>query len=106
MVFLGALGFPTLSFVAAILAVLSAALLFVREVIVGAATLLGLGLGLSSSAGDIERVLLMGLMVNPLVLVPLVFVFALRRTDVVRVPATDAGCVRPFRSFLERRAYG
>ena len=75
-----------------------------RGVIVGAATLLGLGLGLSGFAGDIERVLLMGLvaeLLTPLVWVPLVFVFAVRRTDVVRVPATDAGRVRPFRLVLE-----
>ena len=66
------------------MATLSAALLSLRGVIDGAATLLGLGLGLSSFAGDVERVLLMNLVVElltPFVLVPFVFVFAARRTD-------------------------
>jgi len=53
--FLGAFDFLTLSFIAAILAALSAALLFVRGVIVGPETLLGLGFGLSGLTGDIER---------------------------------------------------
>lgn len=103
MFLLGAFDFPALSFVAAILAALSAALLFVRGAIVGAATLLGLGLGLSGFAGDIEREVLMGLVtgLTPLVFTPLEFVFAARRTDVERVPATDAGRVRPFKPGLE-----
>lgn len=104
MLFLGAFGFPTLSFVAAILAALSAALLFVRGAIVGAAILLGLGFGLSGFAGDVGRVVLVGLvtgLLTPLVLIPLEFVFVARRTDVERVPATDAGRVRPFRLELE-----
>ena len=41
-----------LSFVAVSFAALSAALLFMRGAIVGAATLLGLGFGLSGFAGD------------------------------------------------------
>ena len=103
MLFLGAFGFPTLSFVAAILAALSAALLFVRGVIVGPATLLGLGLNLSGFAGDVERVVLAGLVtgLTPLVFTPLEFVFVARRTDVERVPATDAGRVRPLGPELE-----
>lgn len=104
MPFLGVFDFPTLSFVAAILAALSAALLFVRGAIVGAATLLGLGLGLSGFAGDVERDDLMGLaagLLTPLVLVPLEFVSAARRTDVERVPATEAGRVRPFKPEVE-----
>jgi hypothetical protein len=105
MLFLGAFGFPTLSFVAAILAALSSALLFVRGAIVGVAKLLGLGFGLSGFAGDVGRealaVLVVGLLA-PLVLILLEFVFATRRTDVERVPATDAGRrVRPFRLELE-----
>jgi len=75
--------------VAVILAALSKALLFVRGVIVGA-TLLGLGFGLSGFAGEVEREVLADL-VTPLVLAPLEFVSAARRTDVERVPATDAG---------------
>jgi hypothetical protein len=108
MVFLGAFGFPTLSFVAAILAALSAALLFVRGVIVGPATLLGLGLGLSGFAGDTEREVLAGLVTGltplgftALVFTTLEFVFVARRTEVERVPATDAGRVRPLRPELE-----
>lgn len=97
--FPGAFGFPTVSFVAAIFAALSAALLFVRGAIVGAATLLGLGFGLSGFAGDMEREVLTGLvteLLTPLVLTPLEFVSAARRTDVERVPATDAGRLRTF----------
>jgi len=104
MLFLGAFDFPALSFVAAILAALSAALLFVRGVIVGPATLLGLGFGLSGFAGDMEREVLVRLtaeLLAPLVLTPLEFVFVARRTDVERVPVTDAGRVRPFRPELE-----
>jgi hypothetical protein len=89
----------------AILAALSAALLFVRGVIVGAATLLGLGFGLSGFAGGVERVLLVDLvteLLTPLGLVPLVFVFVVWRMDVVRVLSTDAGRVRlAFRPVLE-----
>jgi len=100
--FLGAFGFPTLSFVAAILAALSAALLFVRGVIVGA-TLLGLGLGLSGFAGDVEREVLVDLVtgLTPLVFTTLEFVFVARRTEVKRVPATDAGRGRPLTPMLE-----
>jgi len=94
MVFLGVFGLLTLSFVAAILAALSAALLFVRGAIVGAQTLLGLGRSLSGFAGDVEREVFADL--TPLVLFPLEFVSVARRTDVERVPATDAGRVRPF----------
>ena len=85
------------------MAALSAALLFVRGVIVGAATLLGLGLGLSGFAGDVEREVLADLAtgLTPLVFTPLVFVFAARRTDVERVPATDAGRGRPLIPVLE-----
>jgi len=103
MLFLGAFGFPTLSFVAAILAALSAALLFVRGAMVGAATLLGLGFGLSGFAGDVEREVLADLVTGliPLGFTPLEFVFVARRTDVERVPATDAGRVRPLRPVLE-----
>jgi hypothetical protein len=106
MPFLGVFDFPAVSFVAAILAALSAALLFVRGVIVGPATLLGLGLGLSGFAGEVERDDLVGLLVNfltPLVLTPLEFVSVARRTDVVRVPETEAGRtgVRPFKPELE-----
>ena len=93
-----------LSFAAAILAALNAALLFVRGAIVGAAILLGLGFGLSGFAGDVGREVLVGLeagLLTPLVLTPLEFVFVARRTDVERVPATDAGRVRPFRPGLE-----
>jgi len=102
--FLDAFDFPTLSFIAAILAALSAALLFVRGVIVGPATLLGLGFGLSGLAGDMEREALVRLvagLLTPLVLTPLEFVFVARRTDVERVPVTDAGRVRPFTLELE-----
>lgn len=102
--FLGALDFPAVSFVPAILAALNAALLFVRGAIVGAATLLGRGFGLSGFAGDMEREVLIGLVaerLTPLVLTPLEFVSAARRTDVERVPATDAGRLRPFWSELE-----
>ena len=106
MFFLGAFAFPTLSFMAAILAALSAALLFVRGAIVGAQTLLGLGFGLSGFAGDVGREVLVGFLaapVTPLVLVPLVFVFVARRTDVERVPATETGRkeVRPVTLELE-----
>ena len=106
MLFLGALDFPTLSFVAAILAALSNALLFVRGAIVGPATLLGLGFGLSGFAGDVGREVLVGFLaelLTPFVLIPLEFVFVARRTDVERVPATDAGRkeARPFRPELE-----
>jgi len=106
MFFLGVFGFPTLSFVAAILAALSAALLFVRGAIVGAQTLLGLGFGLSGFAGDVDREVLVGFLaapLTPLVLVPLEFVFVARRMDIERVPATEAGRkeVRPFRPELE-----
>ena len=103
MLFLGAFDFPALSFVAAILAALSAALLFVRGVIVGPATLLGLGFGLSGFAGDVEREVLADLVtgLTPLVFTPLEFMFVARRTDVERVPATDAGRVRPLRPELE-----
>jgi len=66
-----------------------------RGAIVGAAKLLGLGFGLSGFAGDVEREVLADLM-PPLGLTTLEFVFATRRTDVERVPATDAGRVRPF----------
>jgi hypothetical protein len=71
-----------------------------RGAIVGAAKLLGLGLGLSRFAGDMEREVLVGL-VAPLPLITLEFVFASRSTDVRRVPATDAGRVRLFMSELE-----
>ena len=71
-----------------------------RGAIVGAAKLLGLGFGLSGFAGDVEREVLVDL-VDPLVLTTLEFVFATRRTDVERVPATDAGRVRPFWSESE-----
>jgi len=95
--FLRAFRFTTLSFVAAIFAALSAALLFVRGVIAGAAMLLGLGFGFT---GDLEREVLMGVvaeLLTPLVLNPLEFVSVTRRMDVERVPATDAGRrVRPF----------
>ena len=106
MLFLGGLDFPTPSFIAAILAALNAALLFVRGAIVGVATLLGLGLGLSGFAGDVDREVLVGFLtglLTPFVLTPLEFVFAARRTDVERVPATEAGRkeVRPFRPELE-----
>lgn len=104
MLFLGAFDFPALSFAAAIFAALSAALLFVRGAIVGAATLLGLGLGLSGFAGDKEREVFVGLVAEllvPLVLTPLEFMFVARRTDVERVPATEAGRLRPFRPELE-----
>lgn len=106
MVFLGAFDFPALSFVAAILAALSAALLFVRGAIVGAAILLGLGFGLSGFAGDIDREVLTGFLaelLTPLVLIPLEFVFVARRTDVERIAATEAGRkeARPFRPELE-----
>lgn len=97
--FLGAFDFPALSFVAAIFAALSAALLFVRGAIVGTATLLGLGFGLPGFAGDVEREVLVGLvaeLLTPLVLTPLEFVSATRRTDVERVPTTEAGRLRPF----------
>jgi len=100
MLFRGALGFPTLSFIAAILAALNAALLFVRGAIVGAETLLGLGFGLSGFAGEVEREVLADL-VTPLVFTPLEFVSAARRTDVERVPATDAGRGRLFGPELE-----
>ena len=100
MVLRGAFGFATLSFIAAIFAALSAALLFVRGVIDGAATLLGLGLGLSGFAGEAEREVLADL-VTPLVFTPLEFVSAARRTDVGRVPATDAGRGRLFGPELE-----
>jgi hypothetical protein len=106
MFFLGVFDFPRLSLVAAILAALSAALLFVRGAIVGAPTLLGLGFGLSGFAGDVDREVLVGFLVGllaPLVLTPLEFVFVARRTDVERVPATEAGRreVRPFKPELE-----
>jgi len=103
MFFLGVFDFPTLSFVAAILAALSAALLFVRGAIVGAPTLLGLGFGLSGFAGDVDREVLAGLPLTPLVLIPVEFVFVARRTDVERVPATEAGRkeVRPLKPELE-----
>lgn len=103
MLFLGAFDFPTLSFVAAILAALSAALLFVRGAMVGAATLLGLGFGLSGFTGDVEREVLADLVtgLTPLVFTPLEFVFVARRTDVGGVPATDAGRTRPLRPMLE-----
>jgi len=103
MLFLGAFDFPTLSFVAAILAALSAALLFVRGAMVGAATLLGRGFGLSGFTGDVEREVLADLVAGlaPLVFTPLEFVFVARRTDVERVPATDAGRTRPLRPMLE-----
>ena len=106
MFFLGVFDLPTLSFVATILAALSAALLFVRGAIVGAQTLLGLGFGLSGFAGDVGREVLVGFLaapLTPLVLVPLEFVFVARRTDAERVPATEAGRkeVLPFRPELE-----
>lgn len=102
MVFLDVFDFLTLSFVIAILAALSAALLFVRGAIVGPATLLGLGLGLSGFAGDVEREVLADLLA-PLVFISLEFVSAARRTDVERVPATEAGRkeARPFSPELE-----
>jgi len=101
MLFLGAFDFPALSSVAAILAALSSALLFVRGANVGAAMLLGLGFGLSGFVGDVEREVLVDLVAEVstlFVLIPLEFMFVARRTDVERVPATDAGRVRPFRS--------
>jgi len=108
MLFLGVFVFPTLSFVAAILAALNAALLFVRGAIVGAAMLLGLGFGLSGFAGDAGREVLAGLeigLLTPLGFTPLEFVFVARvvarRMDDERVPATDAGRVLPFRPGLE-----
>jgi len=85
---------------AAIFAALSAALLFVRGVIVGAAKLVDRLLGF---AGDVERDVLADLTTGSLtllVLTPLEFVFVSRRTD-GRVPATDAGRVRPLRPELE-----
>lgn len=99
MLFLDAFDFPALPFVAAIFAALNAALLFVRGTIVGAAMLVGLGFGLSGFAGDVEREDLVDLEaegLTPLVLVPLEFMFAARRTDVECVPTADAGRVRPF----------
>lgn len=84
------------------MAALSAALLFVRGVIVGAATLLGRGFGFCGFAGDVGREVLAGLVTDMARgLTPLEFVFVARRTDVERVPATDAGRVRPFRLELE-----
>lgn len=96
MLFLGALDFPTASF-AAIFAALSVALLFVRGSIVGAAMLLGLAFGLSGFAGDVEREDLVYLEAEPFT--PLVLTrlkFDSRSTEVGRVPATDAGRIRPF----------
>lgn len=92
---LGAFDFLAISFASAILAALSAALLFVRGVIVGAATLLGRGFGFSGFAGDVGREIL----ATDLALgfTPLEFVFVARRTEDERVPATDAGRVRLFR---------
>lgn len=94
MLFLDVFDFLTPSFVAAIFAALSAALLFVRGTIVGTAILLGRAFGLSGLAGDVEREVLVGFAAGPLTL--LEFVFDSRRTEVKRVPATDAGRVRPF----------
>lgn len=71
-----------------------------RGAIVGPATLLGLGFGLSGFAGEVEREVLADL-VAPLVFTPLEFVSAARRTDVERVPATDAGRGRLFGPELE-----
>lgn len=104
MLLLGVFDFPMLSFVAAIFAALNAELLFGRGAIVGAAILLGLGFGLSGFAGDMEREVLVGLetgLLTPLGFTPLELVFAARRTDVGRDPATDAGRVRPFKPGLE-----
>lgn len=89
----------TPSFVAAIFAALSAALLFVRGTIVGTEILLGRAFGLSGFAGDVEREVLVDFVTGPSIplgLTPLEFVFDSRRTDVKRVPATDAGRARPF----------
>ena len=96
---MGAFDFPRPSSVAAIFAALSAALLFMRGAIVGAEKLLGLGLGLPGFAGDVERDVLgvsVAELLTPFVLTRLEFVSVARRTDVERVPATDAGRVRPF----------
>jgi len=76
----------------------------VRGAIVGAAILTGLRFGLSGFTGDVGREVLVGLVTEPLAplgLTPLEFVFVARRTDVGRVPATDAGRDRPFRLELE-----
>lgn len=104
MLFLDAFDFLTPSFVAAIFAALSAALLFVRGTIVGTAILLGRAFGLSGFAGDVEREVFVDFVTGlstPLGLALLEFVFDSRRTDVKRVPATDAGRLRPFWSELD-----